>query len=70
MERSKDRLAMSHDVDALADRAAKTGQDRRAAELRDIAAHLRAKAVTGQEAAGRRPPRLLGRWRQILTRGR
>jgi hypothetical protein len=69
VERSKDLLAMSQDVDALADQAARTGQAHRAAELRAIAAHLRAKAATGGRATGR-PRRLLGWWRRLLSRGR
>ena len=41
----RDRLALSSDLDRLADRAAERGLDERALELRTVAAHLRSKEV-------------------------
>ncbi len=49
---------MSHDIELLADRAEESGQGHRAAELRDIAAHLRAKADQGRTTTRRRSLRL------------
>ena len=65
MERSRDQLAMSRDVELLADRAAREGQGHRAAELRDVAAHLRAKAGAERQPP-RRPEPLLDRRGQLL----
>jgi hypothetical protein len=66
VRRSKDQLAMSHDVEVLADRAEESGQGHRAAELRDIAAHLRAKADQGRTTTRRRSLRLW--WRRRRSR--
>jgi len=54
---------MSHDIEVLADRADELGQGHRAAELRDIAAHLRAKADQGRTTTRRRSLRLW--WRRL-----
>ncbi len=56
---------MSHDVEVLADQAEESGQGHRAAELRDIAAHLRAKADQGRTTTRRRSLRLW--WRRIRS---
>ena len=57
---------MSHDIEVLADRADELGQGHRAAELRDIAAHLRAKADQGRTTTRRRSLRLW--WRRLRSR--
>ncbi len=57
---------MSHDIEVLADRAEELGQGHRAAELRDIAAHLRAKADQGRTTTRRRSLRLW--WRRLRSR--
>jgi hypothetical protein len=57
---------MSHDIELLADRAEESGQGHRAAELRDIAAHLRAKADQGRTTTRRRSLRLW--WRRLRSR--
>jgi hypothetical protein len=57
---------MSHDIEVLADRAEESGQGHRAAELRDIAAHLRAKADQGRTTTWRRSLRLW--WRRRRSR--
>jgi hypothetical protein len=66
MRRSQDQRAMSHHVEVLADRADELGQGHRAAELRDIAAHLRAKADQGRTTTRRRSLRLW--WRRLRSR--
>ena len=78
----RDRLALSSDLDRLADRAAEHGLDERARELRTVAAHLRSKEVQlrSQEAAPAAlpvepPPRRtvlghLGRLGRLLRRSR
>lgn len=66
MRRSKDQLAMSHDIEVLADRVEESGQGHRAAELRDVAAHLRAKADQGRTTTRRRSLRLW--WRRLRSR--
>jgi hypothetical protein len=65
MDRSWNQLAMSRDVELLADQAARDGHDHRAAELRDVAAHLRAKAGAGRQPP-RRPEPVLDRRGQLL----
>jgi hypothetical protein len=57
---------MSHDIEVLADRIEESGQGHRAAELRDIAAHLRAKADQGRTTTRRRSLRLW--WRRLRSR--
>ena len=57
---------MSHDIEVLADRAEESGQGHRAGELRDIAAHLRAKADQGRTTTRRRS--LLLWWRRRRSR--
>ena len=57
---------MSHDIEVLADQAEESGQGHRAAELRDIAAHLRAKADRGGTTTRRRSLRLW--WRRFRSR--
>jgi hypothetical protein len=57
---------MSHDIEVLADRAEESGQGQRAAELRDIAAHLRAKADQGRRTTRRQSLRLW--WRRRRSR--
>jgi hypothetical protein len=57
---------MSHDIELLADRAEESGLGHRAAELRDIAAHLRAKADQGRTTTRRRSLRLW--WRRLRSR--
>ena len=57
---------MSHDIEVLADQAEESGQGHRAAELRDIAAHLRAKADQGRTTTRRRSLRLW--WRRLRSR--
>ena len=57
---------MSHDIEVLADRAEELGQAHRAAELRDVAAHLRAKADLGRTTTRRRSLRLW--WRRLRSR--
>jgi hypothetical protein len=66
MRRSQDRRAMSHDIELLADRVEESGQGHRAAELRDIAAHLRAKADQGRTTTRRQSLRLW--WRRRRSR--
>jgi hypothetical protein len=66
VRRSQDQRAMSHEIEVLADRAEESGQGHRAAELRDIAAHLRAKADQGRTTTRRRS--LLLWWRRRRTR--
>jgi len=66
MRRSQDQRAMSHDIEVLADRADELGQGHRAAELRDVAAHLRAKADQGRTTTRRRSLRLW--WRRLRSR--
>ena len=66
MGRSQDQRAISHDIEVLADRADELGQGHRAAELRDIAAHLRAKADQGRTTTRRRSLRLW--WRRPRSR--
>ena len=66
MRRSQDQRAMSHDIEVLADRADQLGQGHRAAELRDVAAHLRAKADQGRTTTRRRSVRLW--WRRLRSR--
>jgi hypothetical protein len=66
MRRSQDQRAMSHDIEVLADRADQLGQGHRAAELRDVAAHLRAKADQGRTTTRRRSLRLW--WRRLRSR--
>ncbi len=68
MERARDRLEMSREVELLADRADSSGQGHRAAELRDVAAHLRAKA-DAPPSRPRRQARLDRRNRLLLAVG-
>ena len=57
---------MSHDIEVLADQVEESGQGHRAAELRDIAAHLRSKAALGRTTTRRRSLRLW--WRRLRSR--
>ncbi len=57
---------MSHDIELLADRVEESGQGHRAAELRDIAAHLRAKADQSRTTTRRRSRGLW--WRRFRSR--
>jgi len=57
---------MSHDIEVLADQVEESGQGHRAAELRDIAADLRAKADRGRTTTRRRSLRLW--WRRFRSR--
>ena len=66
MRRSQGPRAMSHEIEVLADRVEESGQGHRAAELRDIAAHLRAKADRGRTTTRRRSLRLW--WRRLRSR--
>jgi hypothetical protein len=66
VRRSQDQRALSHDLEVLADRIEESGQGHRAAELRDIAAHLRAKADQGRTTTRRRSLRLW--WRRLRSR--
>ena len=75
----RDRLALSSDLEQLADRAAEHGLDERAQELRTVAAHLRSKEVQlrSQKVAAEAlpvepPPRrtVLGRLGRLLRRSR